>query len=123
MNPQQAAMQDVLNKVDTGAICLKTAITNFMVYGLIEDLVIWSFHGAILQVKGYSQSSLSAELQASLSPSSRGQYLHSTVSPLYLFSMYSLYTQNLLNIYTVSASKQYLLNIYTISSPYLLRSV
>ena len=98
MNPQQAAMQDVLHKVDTAVICLKTAITS---YGLSEEIsrdleLTWLDY--ILQVKGYSQSSLSAELQASLSPSSRGQYLHtiytlSNVSTQYLHYIYTIFTQ------------------------------
>ena len=66
-------------------------------------------------MKGYSQSSLSAELQASLSPSSRGQYLHNIYSSIqYLLSIYSVSTQYLHRLYL------YLLTLYSINTQYLL---
>ena len=97
MNPQPAAMQDVLHKVDTGAICLKTAITN---YGLSIRDISWS---------GVNMTTLSRWRATPSPPSVPSSRPHSpppagvsiyTASTIHQFSICSLYTQYLLNIYT-----------------------
>ena len=96
MNPQQAAMQDVLNKVDTGAIGLKTAITNFMVYGLIEDLEFSWRHspgeGLLPVIAQCRAPGLALPLQPRSVPT---QHSISTLSIQYVLTIYTESTQYL----------------------------